>query len=112
MKRRIGSTALAAGLAMSVCLAGCAFKFKEEAKAIKSEQVNCATADGDIRVLQSEKSHVAQQIALGVTAIYPAGAIVGILTGTEGTKLKVATGEYNKMIDQKIAEIKSTCGLQ
>lgn len=78
----------------------------------ESEQVNCVTADGDIRVLQSEKSHVAEQIALGVTAIYPAGAIVGLLTGTEGTKFKVATGEYNKMIDQKIAEIKSTCGLQ
>ena len=112
MKLRVGSSALAAGLAMAVFVAGCARKFKEEEKAIKSEQVNCATADGDIRVLQSEKSHVAQQIALGVTAIYPAGAIVGLLTGTEGTKLKVATGEYNKMIDQKIAEIKSTCGLQ
>jgi len=63
-------------------------------------------------VLNSEKSHVAQQIAMGVTAIYPAGALVGLVTGTEGTKLKVATGEYNEMIDQKIAEIKSTCGLQ
>ena len=97
---------------MAVFVAGCARKFKEEEKAIKSEQVNCATADGDIRVLQSEKSHVAQQIALGVTAIYPASAIVGLLTGTEGTKLQVATGEYNKMIDQKIAEIKATCGLE
>jgi hypothetical protein len=112
VKLRIGSTALAAGLAMTVFLAGCAMKFKDEEKAIKNEQVNCATADGDMRVLQSEKSHVAQQIALGVTAIYPAGALIGLLTGTEGTKLKVATGEYNKMIDQKIAEIKATCGLE
>ena len=112
MKHGIGSTALAAGLALAVFVAGCAMKFKDEAKAIKSEQVNCATADGDMRVLQSEKSHVAQQIAMGVTAIYPASALVGLVTGTEGTKLKVATGEYNEMIDQKIAEIKSTCGLQ
>jgi len=112
VKRRIGSTALAAGLAMTVFVAGCAMKFKDEEKTIKSQPVNCATADGDMRVLQSEKSHVAQQIAMGVTAIYPAGALVGLLTGTEGTKLKVATGEYNKMIDKKIAEIKSTCGLQ
>jgi hypothetical protein len=112
VKRRIGSTALVAGLVLAVFLAGCARKFKDEAKAIKSEQVNCATAEGDIRVLQSEKSHVAQQIAMGVTAIYPASALVGLVTGTEGTKLKVATGEYNKMIDQKIAEIKATCGLE
>jgi hypothetical protein len=112
VKHGIGSTALATGLALAVFVAGCAMKFKDETKAIKSEQVNCATADGDIRVLKSEKSHVAQQIAMGVTAIYPAGALVGLVTGTEGTKLKVATGEYNKLIDQKIAEIKSTCGLQ
>jgi hypothetical protein len=102
----------------SVCLmtvlllAGCAMTFKKEEKAIEQQPVNCATADGDIRVLQGEKAHVAEQIALGVTAIYPAGLVIGLLTGTEGTKLRVATGEYNKMIDKKIAEIKTTCGLQ
>ncbi len=73
--------------------------------------VNCATAQGDMRVLQSEKAHVVQQVAMGVTSIYPAGLVLGILTGTEGTKIQVATGEYNKMIDKKIAEIKSTCGV-
>jgi hypothetical protein len=60
----------------------------------------------------SEKAHVAEQVALGVTAIYPAGLVIGLLTGTEGTKLKVATGEYNKMIDEKIAEIRAACGVQ
>ena len=42
MKHGIGSTALAAGLAMAVFLAGCTMKFKDETKAIESEQVNCA----------------------------------------------------------------------
>ena len=51
------------------------------------------------------------QIADGVTAIVPISLVVGIVTGTEGTKLRVATGEYNKMIDERIAEIKSQCGL-
>lgn len=72
--------------------------------------INCATAEGDIRLLKHEKAHVAEQIAEGVTAIFPAGLVLGILTGTEGTKIKVATGEYNKMIDERIAEIKSECG--
>jgi hypothetical protein len=63
-------------------------------------------------VLQSEKANVAQEIANGVTAIVPAGAVIGIITGTESGKFKVASGDYNKMIDQKIAEIKSTCNLQ
>ncbi len=75
------------------------------------QPVNCATAAGDIRTLEQEKSHVAQQVATGVTAITPAGIVMGIVTGTEGTKLRVATGEYNKQIDQRIAEIKRICGL-
>jgi hypothetical protein len=50
--------------------------------------------------------------AEGVTAIYPASLIVGLATGTESTKYQVATGEYNKKIDARIAEIKQTCGAQ
>jgi hypothetical protein len=55
-------------------------------------------------------THVVEQLAMGVTAIYPASAVMGILLGTEGTKLQVATGEYNKKIEQKIDEIRGTCG--
>ena len=74
--------------------------------------INCATAEGDLRVLQSEKANVAQMIANGVTAIVPAGAVIGIITGTEGDKMKVASGDYNSMIDKKIAEIKQQCNVQ
>jgi len=101
-----------AGLAVLLLAAGCAMKLKKEEKAIEHETVNCATADGDIRVLQGEKTHVAEQIAMGVTAVYPASLVLGLVTGTEGTKFRVATGEYNKMIDAKIAEIQKTCGVQ
>jgi hypothetical protein len=38
--------------------------------------------------------------------------VLGIVTGTEGTKIKVATGEYNKAIDKRMAEIKEKCGVQ
>lgn len=76
------------------------------------QPINCATAEGDIRVLQSEKTHTAQQIASGVAAISPAGIVLGALTGTEGTKLQVASGDYNTMIDNRIAAIKATCGVR
>ena len=72
--------------------------------------INCATADGDLRVLPSEKANVAERIIEGVTAIYPASAVVGLVTLTETTKLKVAVGEYNAAIDKRIAEIQQTCG--
>jgi len=73
--------------------------------------ISCATAEGDIRALEHEKAHVEQQIAAGVSAIVPMGAVVGLVSGTEGENFRVATGEYNKMIDKKIAEIKAKCGL-
>ncbi len=73
--------------------------------------VNCGTAEGDVRILESEKASVAQRIAEGVTSIVPAGAALGILTWTEPTKLRVATGKYNEMIDKRIAQIKEECGM-
>ena len=89
-----------------ILVTGCSDKFKKAETQMK-QPINCATADGDIRMLMHEKAHVEDQIVQGVTAITPAGAVVGIVTGTEVTKLKVGTGEYNKMIDKRIAEIKA-----
>jgi hypothetical protein len=79
----------------------------EEAK--DSQTIDCRTAEGDIRVLEGEKAHVAQRIAEGATSIVPAGIAIGLLTRTEGTKVRVATGEYNKALDRRIADIKQTC---
>ena len=111
MGTRVREIGVALLVGASVAVTGCAMQMKKEEKAAKEQPVNCATADGDIRVLQGEKAHVAERIAMGVTMIYPASAVVGLLTGTERTKYQVATGEYNKVLDAKIAEIKSTCGV-
>jgi hypothetical protein len=47
-----------------------------------------------------------------VSAFSPIGLVTGVATGTEKEKAQVASGDYNKMIDQKIAQIKATCGIQ
>ena len=100
---------------LAICLTAsvisCASSYKKAEQDVK-KPVNCATAEADIRVLESEKVHAAQQLASGVSAIVPVGLVAGVVTGTEGTQVKVATGEYNKMLDKKIAEIKRECGIQ
>jgi len=96
-------------ISLAIFLSACAMGQRKVEKEMKMP-INCATAEGDVRSLEHEKVHVEQQIAEGVGTIVPIGLVVGLVTGTEGTKLKVATGEYNKMIDKKIAEIKSQCG--
>ena len=97
---------------LAVVAGGCALQQEQvEQNLQNSGRVDCRTAYGDLRVLQSEKANVAQQVVEGATAIYPAGLVMGILTGTEGTKISVATGEYDQMIDARIAEIRRKCGL-
>ena len=89
-------------------LVACSSQSKQAEEEI-AQPVNCATAEGDIRILESEKAHTVEEIAKGVTAIAPAGLVLGVVSGTEGDKLEIASGEYNDKIDKKIAEIKSTC---
>ena len=100
---------LAIGLLVLQC--GCGGKYKKVEEGLGAP-INCATAEGDIRMLQHEKAHVTAQIAAGVSSLSPAGAVVGLVTGTEGANLNVTTGKYDKMIDQRIAEIKAHCGIK
>jgi hypothetical protein len=101
------------GMALAVGLiGGCAMQQRQvEQNLSDPARIDCRTADGDLRVLQSEKANVAQRIVEGATAIYPAGAVMGILTGTEGTKISVATGDYDQMIDARMAAIRRKCGI-
>src|SRR4029453_2599773 len=111
MNVRTARGARIGAVAGALLMAGCAMQFKEEEQAAEQQPVRCSTAQGDLRVLQSEKAHAAEQLAMGVMAIYPASAVMGILMGTESTKLQVATGEYNQKIEAKRAEIRRVVGL-
>ncbi len=62
--------------------AGCASPITKQDQASLAQPINCSTAEGDLRVLQSEKA-----------------------------RFEVGTGKYNQMIDDKMAKIKGECGL-
>jgi len=100
-------------LLILVMSAACARSQKKVLTELKDPgPVDCSTAQGDLRLLQHEKANVAERVAEGIDTIYPAGLVIGVLTRTEATKFKVATGEYNKAIDKRIAQIKTTCGIE
>ena len=91
-----------------------ATKTEEEAAQIEANlkaPVNCSTAEADIRILESEKAHNAEQAAKGVTSIVPVGAVINVVQGDEDESLKVATGHYDRLLDDKIAAIKKKCGV-
>lgn len=109
---RLATIAALASLLVFGALTGCAMQQKEAMKeASASQPVDCRTAEGDIRVLQNEKAFLVERAAEGFTAVTPAGAIAGVVMGTELTKVEVALGVYNAKLDERIAQIKAVCGL-
>ena len=103
-------------LAAALCVGIPQTALAEDAQMLKVEEieqapVNCATAEGDLRVLQSERDHAENTKATGVTAITPSGVLIGIPTVTESRKLQILSGDYIKHIDATMANIKATCNL-
>ena len=50
-------------------------------------------------------------MAKGVTSIMPIGLVVHSMMGTENKDLNMATGDYNKKIDEKIVAIMKQCNV-
>jgi hypothetical protein len=96
-------------IGLATVVGGCSIQQKKTEQQVKEMPVNCATAEGDLRMLGEEKQSTLQRISSGVRMVAPIGLVAGLATGTQGTKYRVATGKYNQMLDDKIAEIKQAC---
>lgn len=107
-------------------LVGCeSINMAEERDEAVMAPVNCATAQGDLRVLEGEKNHVMTQKAAGASTVSPSSAVfgggpAGGATGEgmntaevaeEQSNIQVQIDDYQQAVNEKIAKIKSTCGL-
>ena len=102
MKTRI-ATIVAAAIALS---------FAAQNSWSEDAAVDCSTAQEDLAHLKHEKLSTTERMDKGVEAVFPISLVVHTAKGTEGKTVKMATGDYNKKIDERIAEIKETCGLK
>ena len=92
--------------------AGCAAKApapEKQVQASLSKSVDCSTAQADIETLTSEKARTSQEIENGASSIIPIGAVAHIFGRSEKESFEIGTGEYNRKLDAKIAEIKKQC---
>jgi len=95
-------------------LAGCASPApapEKEVQANLAKSIDCSTAARDIQTLNSEKARTSQEIEAGASSVIPVGAVAHLFGGSEKESLEIGTGEYNKKLDAKIAEIKKTCNI-
>lgn len=47
-----------------------------------------------------------------MVAITPAGALLGLISGTEQKRLQMLSGDYVKKLDDRAAEIKAQCNVK
>ena len=96
-------------IALATLTTGCHMENKRTEARIQQMPINCETAPGDLRMLDEEKKSTAQRTSAGVSSVVPIGLVAGLVTGTAGTKYRIATGQYNQMLDEKAAQIKQAC---
>ena len=99
-----------------VFLVSCGSPVSKEAKMQMQKPIDCADAREDIAALENEKASVGRRIGQGARFVVPVSVVVNIFqegSGSDNVKDRksVAAGDYNKEIDAKITEIKSTCNV-
>ncbi|MFA6378738.1 MAG: hypothetical protein WCX16_03030 [Candidatus Omnitrophota bacterium] len=101
------------GVCVFLLVVGCRYTspISDQVKSDLERPINCATAQADIQTLEAEKVSASQQAKSGIKMVVPAAAARSILHGDYLDSGKVATGEYNAAIDEKISKIRSFCGL-
>jgi len=96
-------------------VAGCSAQApvpEKQVQASLAQPIDCSTAQADIKTLSSEKARTSQEIENGVSSIIPVGAVAHLLGGSESESFEIGTGEYNKKLDAKIAEIRKQCNVE
>jgi hypothetical protein len=100
---------------ITFAIAGCAAQSPAPEKQVQAnlaKSVDCSTAAADIKTLTSEKARTSQEIEDGASSIIPIGAVAHIFGGSEKESMEIGSGEYNKKLDAKIAEIQQQCNTQ
>ena len=91
-------------MAVGLLLTGCATPMTmREIHAVKP---NCARIDKQIAALEKEKRENDQRLLAGIQSVAPALAAINIVAGTYGRNVAIATGDWAKAIDRKLAELR------
>lgn len=79
----------------------------KDASMAKSGEIDCTTAEADIRVLQSEQSHAMEQAMGGGTTMVPSA----LVTEPEFSTSPIGAGQYSDYLNDRIQRIQDACGL-
>lgn len=73
---------------------------------IEAVRPRCAAIDRQIAALEQEKAANDQRVLAGIASVAPALAVINLMQGTYATNAAIATGEWARAIDVKLAELR------
>jgi len=106
---------LAPIIVLLALVAGCSAQAPAPEKQVEANlarPIDCSTAAANIKILESEKARTSQEIEDGASSIIPIGAVAHMFGGSEKDSFEIGTGEYNRKLDAKIAEIRTQCNIE
>ena len=95
----------------TVALSACAAPMRM--REIEAVSANCGNVSHQIKMLEEEKAKNDNRLIAGVQSVAPALAAFNLVRGTYGRNVMIATGEWAKAIDIKLAQLQSkraACG--
>ena len=78
---------------------------------IQSLKQDCANAETQIAMLGRKRAATNECILAGIKTVIPVSAIVHLFRGELKREVSIATGDYNRLLDGKIDQMKSECGI-
>lgn len=106
MPRSNSILTLLAVLLLDACAA-----ISTEQKARLSAAPDCAQAEAQIAALQKDKPSDLARLRVTSEYVAPPGWIGGLIHKDWKDRAAVVNGDYERQIDQKVAEIRTTCHL-
>jgi hypothetical protein len=108
MHARARWVVLVSAVAALVLVTSCARKYQKIEESLE-QPINCATARQYIKTLQGQKVSKGEEAAVGMSYALPTTVFIGALTGAGGAQYEVGTGEFNRKIDERIADVRVQC---
>lgn len=95
----------------AVVLSACAAPMRM--RKIEAVTANCGNVTHQITMLEEEKAKNDNRLLAGIQSVAPAGIAFNLVRGTYGRNVMIATGEWAKAIDVKLAQLqrkRAACG--
>ena len=94
-------------------LSGCASAVKrhEQVQRHLNKAVDCAQAHLDIATLELQKTTTREKLVNGVASVLPTSILLNVILGEYGSRVAIATGAFDRTVDNKINAIESDCML-